>query len=52
MLDQELIEQINRIEITARHLATDVFAGEYQSIFKGRGMEFDEVRPYFSLATT
>ena len=47
MLDQELIEQINRIEITARHLATDVFAGEYQSIFKGRGMEFDEVRPYF-----
>ncbi len=47
MLDQELIEQINRIEITARHLVTDVFAGEYQSVFKGRGMEFDEVRPYF-----
>ena len=47
MLDQELIEQINRIEITARHLATDVFAGEYQSVFKGRGMEFDEVRPYY-----
>ena len=47
MLDKELIEQINRIEITARHLATDVFAGEYQSVFKGRGMEFDEVRPYF-----
>ena len=46
MLDQELIQQINRIEITARHLATDVFAGEYQSVFKGRGMEFDEVRPY------
>ncbi len=47
MLDQELIEQINRIEITARRLVTDVFAGEYQSVFKGRGMEFDEVRPYY-----
>ena len=47
MLDQELIEQISRIEIVARRLVTDVFAGEYQSIFKGRGMEFDEVRPYY-----
>ena len=41
------MEQIRRIEITARHLVVDVFAGEYQSVFKGRGMEFEEVRPYY-----
>ena len=28
-------------------MVTDVFAGQYQSVFKGRGMEFDEVRQYF-----
>lgn len=47
MLGPELMEQIRRIEITAKHLVVDVFAGEYQSVFKGRGMEFEEVRPYF-----
>ena len=47
MLAPELMEQIRRIEITAKHLVVDVFAGEYQSVFKGRGMEFEEVRPYF-----
>ena len=47
MLAPELMEQIRRIEITARHLVVDVFAGEYQSVFKGRGMEFEEVRPYY-----
>ena len=47
MLSPELMEQIRRIEITAKHLVVDVFAGEYQSVFKGRGMEFEEVRPYF-----
>ena len=46
-LSPELVEQIRRIEITARHLVVDVFAGEYQSVFKGRGMEFEEVRPYY-----
>ena len=46
-LSSELIEQIRRIEITARRLVTDSFAGEYHSVFKGQGMEFDEVRPYF-----
>ena len=47
MLGPELMEQIRRIEITAKHLVVDVFAGEYQSVFKGRGMEFEEVRPYY-----
>ena len=47
MLGPELMEQIRRIEITAKHLVADVFAGEYQSVFKGRGMEFEEVRPYY-----
>ena len=47
MLAPELMEQIRRIEITAKHLVVDLFAGEYQSVFKGRGMEFEEVRPYF-----
>ena len=47
MLGPELMEQVRRIEITAKHLVVDVFAGEYQSVFKGRGMEFEEVRPYY-----
>ena len=46
-LSPELAEKIKRIEITARRLVTDSFAGDYHSIFKGQGMEFDEVRPYF-----
>ncbi len=46
MLSAELIRRIRRIEIRTRHLVNDSFAGEYQAIFKGRGMEFDEVRDY------
>lgn len=46
MLTPELINIIRRIEIRTRHLVNDSFAGEYQAIFKGKGMEFDEVRPY------
>ena len=46
MLTDDLIARIRRIEITTRKLVTDGFAGEYQSVFKGRGMEFDEVRQY------
>lgn len=46
MLTPELIKKIRRIEIKTRHLVNDSFAGEYHAIFKGRGMEFDEVRPY------
>jgi len=46
MLTSELMNQIRRIEIRTRRLVNDSFAGDYQSIFKGRGMAFDEVRPY------
>lgn len=42
----ELIDQIRRIEIRTRHKVEDLFAGSYLSVFKGRGIEFDEVRPY------
>lgn len=46
MLTAELIKKIRRIEIRTRRLVNDSFGGEYQSVFKGRGMAFDEVRPY------
>jgi uncharacterized protein (DUF58 family) len=46
MISTELIKKIRRIEIRTRRLVNDSYAGEYHSIFKGRGMEFDEVRPY------
>ena len=47
MLTNELLARIRRIEITTRKLVNDGFAGEYHSVFKGRGMEFDEVRQYY-----
>lgn len=46
MLTPELLRKIRQIEIHTRHLVNDSFAGEYHAVFKGRGMEFDEVRPY------
>ncbi len=46
MLSSDLIRTIRRIEIHTRHLVNDSFAGEYQAVFKGRGMEFDEVHEY------
>jgi uncharacterized protein (DUF58 family) len=46
MLPREVIQKVRRIEITTRRMVTDVLAGEYHSIFKGRGMEFSEVREY------
>lgn len=42
-----LLKKVRRIEIKTRHAVNDVFAGRYHSTFKGRGMEFDEVREYF-----
>jgi len=41
-----LFRKIRQIEIHTRKLVDDSYAGEYHSVFKGRGMEFDEVRPY------
>ena len=46
MITTELINKIHRIEIRTKRLVNDSFAGEYHSVFKGRGMTFDEVRPY------
>ncbi len=46
MLPTDLLRTIRQIEIRTDHLANDVFAGAYQSTFKGQGMEFAEVREY------
>jgi len=43
---QEILKKVRHIEIYTRRLVNDVMAGEYHSVFKGRGMEFDEVREY------
>lgn len=46
MLSKELFKKIRRIEIRTKGLVNEIFGGEYQSAFKGRGMTFSEVRPY------
>ncbi len=46
MIPRELIKKIRYIQIYTGKAANDVLAGEYHSVFKGRGMEFDEVRAY------
>ena len=46
MLPTDLLRKIRQIEIQTDRLANDVFAGAYQSTFKGHGMEFAEVREY------
>ena len=42
----ELLRRVRRIEIKSRRLSNDIFAGEYHSAFKGKGMSFSEVREY------
>lgn len=46
MLPKEVLRKIRRIEITTSRLVTDFLSGQYESVFKGRGIEFDEVREY------
>jgi len=46
MIPKEILKKVRRIEITTRGLVNDVLSGEYHSVFKGRGMEFSEVREY------
>jgi len=46
MIPKEILKQIRRIQITTSRMVRDVFSGQYQSVFKGRGIEFDEVRQY------
>ena len=45
-LSEETRRQIKRIEITTKKLVNEVFAGRYESLFKGQGVEFAEVREY------
>ena len=46
MIPKEILKKIQQIQIHTRRLVNEAFAGEYHSVFKGRGMEFDEVREY------
>ena len=46
MLAPEILAQIKAIQIRTQRLVTDSLAGDYESAFKGRGMEFEEVREY------
>lgn len=46
MLTKELLKQVRQIEIRTKGVVNQVFSGEYHSVFKGRGMEFSEVREY------
>lgn len=46
MLPKEVLSKVRLIEITTSRLVNTQFGGEYRSVFKGRGMEFDEVREY------
>jgi uncharacterized protein (DUF58 family) len=46
MIPREILKKVRRIEISTRGLVNEVFSGEYHSVFKGRGMNFAEVREY------
>ncbi|MBL7173123.1 MAG: DUF58 domain-containing protein, partial [Desulfobacteraceae bacterium] len=46
MLSEALFKKIQRFHFTTKRMANDLFAGQYESAFKGRGMEFAEVREY------
>ena len=46
METSELLKRVRQIEIKTRGLSSNIFAGQYHSAFKGRGMAFSEVREY------
>jgi uncharacterized protein (DUF58 family) len=46
MLPAEIVQQVRRVHLQTGRQVADVLAGAYLSVFKGRGMEFEEVRPY------
>jgi len=46
MLPKDIVKMVKRIEIRTNRLVNDVFSGQYHSVFKGRGMEFADVREY------
>lgn len=46
MLPAHILKKIKRIQLKTNYLANEIFAGEYESAFRGRGMAFEEVREY------
>ncbi len=46
MDEKEILKKIRRIDIFSNRLVNTIFAGEYESVFKGQGITFDEVREY------
>lgn len=46
MIPKDILKQVKKIEIRTSRLVNDLFGGEYESIFKGRGIEFADVREY------
>ena len=46
MIPSDIMAKVRQIEIYTHRLVNDVMAGSYHSTFKGRGMEFEEVREY------
>ena len=46
MIPAEVMQKIRRIQIRTSHMVDEILAGAYHSVFKGQGMEFDEVRKY------
>lgn len=46
MISKDILSKIRKLEIHTKGLVNNIFSGEYQSAFKGRGMEFSEVREY------
>ncbi len=46
MIPREVMREIRRIQIHTSHIVDDLLAGQWHSAFKGRGIEFEEVRPY------
>jgi uncharacterized protein (DUF58 family) len=45
-IPKSVLQNVRRIQITTTRLVSDFFAGQYHSVFKGQGIEFDEVREY------
>lgn len=48
MIAADIIKKIRKVEITTGKIVNEIFAGEYKSVFRGRGLEFSEVREYQS----
>jgi len=46
MINEDILKKVRKIEIISKKISNETFAGEYHSAFKGRGMEFAEVREY------